>query len=298
MSARQVLQEVSVLGLVKNGKPLSYQTFVKLLRNPIYCGVVKSPKLNFEGMGDFKPIVSRETWDAAQRAVDDRRRGNTKKRKWDHPDFPLRRIVRCESCGGPLTGSWSKGRNGRYGYYWCYRKGCVSIRKEMLEDAVADVVSKLSLPKPTLQLLEAVVRDVWAQKQEHDLQQSKLVAMEHSKLQSRLDKLFQKHVFDETVDGPTYKQQRALIEAQIQDLRELTPALPQDDEIEAAVARASNLLTDLGAYWNQVRAQGRPRFVKTVFPAGLTCSAEGIGTAKRPILAYDKASPSLSRRLW
>jgi site-specific DNA recombinase len=28
-----------------------------------------------------------------------------------HPDFPLRALVRCESCGRGLTGSWSKGRS-------------------------------------------------------------------------------------------------------------------------------------------------------------------------------------------
>jgi hypothetical protein len=33
-------------------------------------------------------------------------------RQNNHPDFPLRGFVRCESCGRPLTGSWSKGRNG------------------------------------------------------------------------------------------------------------------------------------------------------------------------------------------
>ena len=32
-------------------------------------------------------------------------------RQRNHPDFPLRGFVRCDTCGKPLTGSWSKGRN-------------------------------------------------------------------------------------------------------------------------------------------------------------------------------------------
>jgi hypothetical protein len=43
-------------------------------------------------------------------------------RQRNHPDFPLRGFVRCEACGRPLTGSWSKGRNGHYAYYHCQRQ--------------------------------------------------------------------------------------------------------------------------------------------------------------------------------
>ena len=33
-------------------------------------------------------------------------------RQRNHPDLPLRGFVRCDVCGRPLTGSWSKGRKG------------------------------------------------------------------------------------------------------------------------------------------------------------------------------------------
>ena len=43
-------------------------------------------------------------------------------RQRNHPDFPLRGFVRCDVCDRPLTGSWSKGRNGHYAYYHCQRQ--------------------------------------------------------------------------------------------------------------------------------------------------------------------------------
>jgi len=35
----------------------------------------------------------------------------TAPRQRSDPDFPLRGYVRCESCGTPLTATWSKGRS-------------------------------------------------------------------------------------------------------------------------------------------------------------------------------------------
>ena len=65
----------------------------------------------------------------------------------NHPDFPLRGFVRCETCGRPLTGSWSKGRNGHYAYYHCQRQcRAVNVTKAALEGAVVD---ELALLQPT-----------------------------------------------------------------------------------------------------------------------------------------------------
>jgi hypothetical protein len=56
-------------------------------------------------------------------------------RQRNRPDFPLRGFVRCEACGRPLTGSWSKGRNGRYAYYHCQRQcRAVNVGKVLSSD--------------------------------------------------------------------------------------------------------------------------------------------------------------------
>jgi hypothetical protein len=68
-------------------------------------------------------------------------------RQRNHPDFPLRGFVRCEICGRPLTGSWSKGRNGPYAFYHCQRQcRAVNVGKAALEGAFVD---ELALLQPT-----------------------------------------------------------------------------------------------------------------------------------------------------
>jgi hypothetical protein len=67
-------------------------------------------------------------------------------RQRNHPDFPLRSFVRCEVCGRPLTGSWSKGRNCHYAYYHCQRQcRAVNVSKATLERAFVE----LALLQPT-----------------------------------------------------------------------------------------------------------------------------------------------------
>jgi site-specific DNA recombinase len=113
---QEVIARVAEAGLLsRRGLRLSEQSFGNLMRNPIYIGKV-------ETQGDFEPLVDAATYYRAQ-AVLDGRLVVSGPRQRNHPDFPLRALVRCDSCGRPLTGSWSKGRNGRYAYYHCPNAG-------------------------------------------------------------------------------------------------------------------------------------------------------------------------------
>jgi DNA invertase Pin-like site-specific DNA recombinase len=144
---QEVLALVTDLGLrSKRGLALSPQSFGQILRNPIYIGKIESPEYGVSGRGDFDALVSEQTFYGAQ-AVLNGRVQVIGPRERNHPDFPLRGFVRCEACGRPLTGSWSKGRNGRYAYYHCQRQcRAVNVSKLKLEGWFVD---ELALLQPT-----------------------------------------------------------------------------------------------------------------------------------------------------
>jgi DNA invertase Pin-like site-specific DNA recombinase len=113
-TAQEVIRRATVAGLrTRRDRALSPQTFGDMLRNRIYIGQVESPDCGVSAHGDFEPLIDEATFYRAQ-AVLDGRVPVAAPRQRNHPDFPLRGFVRCESCGRPLTGSWSKGRNCRY----------------------------------------------------------------------------------------------------------------------------------------------------------------------------------------
>jgi site-specific DNA recombinase len=95
--------------------------------------------------GDFEPLVDEATFYRAQ-AILDGRVVVAALRQRSHPDFPLRGFVLCETRGRPLTGSWSKGRNGYHATYHCQRQcRAVNVSKPTLEGAFINELALLQL---------------------------------------------------------------------------------------------------------------------------------------------------------
>ncbi len=104
-----------------------------MLRNPLYTGRIEIQKWGVSRAGDFDPLIDLVTFDRVQRRLKGRQtevRGYTRRR----PDFALRGTLTCATCRRPLTGSWSKGRSPRYGYYPCPKCVGVRARREIVEE--------------------------------------------------------------------------------------------------------------------------------------------------------------------
>ena len=138
-SKSEVLARATKAGLrSRRGLVISPQSFGPMVRNAIYIGKVESRDFGVSTVGDFEPLVDEATFYRAQAVLDGRVAVSTPRQR-NHPDFPLRGFVRCESCGRPLTGSWSKGRTARYAYYHCPRRcRAVNVCKATLEGAFVD----------------------------------------------------------------------------------------------------------------------------------------------------------------
>jgi len=144
---QEIIARVTALGLrTRRGLVLSPQSFGQMMRNAIYIGKIESPDDGVSTRGDFEPLVDEAMFYRVQ-AVLHGRIMVAGPRQRNHPDFPLRGFVRCEPCARPLTGSWSKGRNGHYAYYHCQCQcRAVNVSKVKLEGAFVD---ELALLQPT-----------------------------------------------------------------------------------------------------------------------------------------------------
>ena len=157
-----------------------------ILRNPVYAGYVPTPEGELLE-GRHEPIVPREEWHAVQRRMDavaEEVAKRVKPRKWGHGprrrDFimPLEGILRCGSCGCPLTPAVS-GKGHRY-YQCMHRRGrskperceCPNLNADEIErfamrqlaDPRADshlITSILSrLPDETSETVVAAVKNI------------------------------------------------------------------------------------------------------------------------------------------
>ena len=263
----------------RNGKELSVQTARNLLRNPIYAGRVVVPKWKVAVAGDFEPIVRSEIFDRVQTLLAGNKVGA---RSWKllHPDFTLRRFVRCGHCQKPLTGSWTRGRSARYGYYHCTSCGRVRVPKAELEVAFEGLLERLRPAPGFLKLFHAIVLDAWKGRQGEARALRAKLERRVAGLRERLDKLDDAFLFRHQIDQASYERQRDRMRQQLAlGEFELTEATVEQLDLEGLLGFAEHVLGNARALWVQATAEQRVRLQAVLFPEGVPFDGSRFGTA-------------------
>ena len=232
-----VLRQINAAGLQgAGGRPLSLQSFRAILRNPIYAGRIRLPKWGIDCAGDFDPLVGESVFRQVQRRLTGQT-AEPKRHVKDREDFPLRRFLKCAKCRRPVSGSWSRGRNERYGYYHCPKCPGIRARRETVEKGSVEHLEGLK-PEPGYLRLFRAVTDVWRAEQERAADIQQLKSQRVAELQQRIDRLEEAFIFEKTIDHAVYsalwlrKQERA---ADIQQLKSQRVELQQRiDRLEEA----------------------------------------------------------------
>jgi DNA invertase Pin-like site-specific DNA recombinase len=287
-TAQEVIRRATVAGLrTRRDRPLSAQTFGNMLRNRIYIGHIESPEIAVSARGDFAPLIDEATFYGAQAVLDGRVPVATARQR-NHPDFPLRGFVRCETCGRPLTGSWSKGRNGRYAYYHCPRRcRAVNVSKAALEGAFVDELALLQPTPGCMRLVKDQVLCVWEQEcaaaQDRAAEQERRLKAVRLKL-DRLDEAF---LYSESIDLDTYSRQRDKLreELTLSKIDYHTEAVEELD-VEGILAFAERILPRAADLWVQASLDYRQRLQEPAVEAltdrgtvhGYTCPKCGKDT--------------------
>jgi len=287
---REVLRILNAEGLrTLRGKPVSAQTFQAMVRNPIYAGWMKvSGWQDLPPMhGDFEPIVSRELFDQAQAVLDGKRLTVTGYSR-NHPDFPLRRFVHCETCGTPLTGSWSKGRSQRYAYYRCRNPKCraVKLSRQTLE---ARFMEYLEAMKPKLEyarLFREIVLDVWHDSQREIVNTRRRLQDHLDTLHGKKDRVVEAFLHQRLIDQATYQRQVVKLDEEIASAEVAVHEAHVDElDVEGVLGFAEHLLSDPARMWCEASLDQKQRLQKVLFPQGVTYSPDGVfGTAETSVI--------------
>jgi site-specific DNA recombinase len=96
----------------KRGGLLSLSQVYNILSNNFYYGEFEYPKGGELRMGTHEPLISKETFLAARRTIDDQSRIGA---SWGTKQLPYRRVFICGLCGNTMTPE----ETGKYTYYRC-----------------------------------------------------------------------------------------------------------------------------------------------------------------------------------
>jgi site-specific DNA recombinase len=279
-SKKAVLQRLNEEGLrTKRGKRVAPQTWDRMLKNPIYAGRIQMDDWGIDAQADFEPLIEPSLFNRVQAVLAGI--GTTQVRYHrNHPDFPLRRFVRCAACEKPLTGSWSRGKRGRrYAYYRCPRCSRMSIAKDALETLFLELLDRLQ-PKPEyLQALRESVLEVWKNRQT-EIEEFKEIRQKRKLLiEERKQRLIETFVYQQALDPETYRREMDRIrEEEVLTDVELHENRLDELDVEGVLAFAEHVVLNARRLWSEYDLKRRRHLQKVLFPSGLHFDGEGFGT--------------------
>jgi site-specific DNA recombinase len=250
----------------------------RILRNPLYAGLIKS-EWNPEYIKAIHlAIITEKTFFTVQNILDGKKPAIVQKTR-NHPDFPLRNYIRCPECGEKLTGGWSKGRNAKYPYYHCRTKGCsLNIRKEVLENNFYNYLKTFQPDSNILELFEAIVLDVWKNKQAERSDEMEGYKKELKALNDKKDRMVELLVKG-TLDDQTYKTKMTEIENEIITKKiEVNDTSIELNDIEACLNYCKFFLANIADLWFNADLNLKQRFQTLIFPDKIYINQESFRT--------------------
>ncbi len=216
-----ILTEQGVAQRHKGGRMLPQQVN-RMFRNKFYAGYVISKKYGQEVQGQHPPMVTEESFYKVQAILDGRNHNISRplaKRHRDNPNFPLRRIVKCEICGTSFTGGKSKGKREYYGYYFCrHRCKDSNVASEKLVQDTNDYLGKISLTENTAKLFNAFLRRTYFQRAK-TLQKRREIADTELKKQYDLRQALIEKNLSGIYSDEIFKEQNGMLEKKIESIQ-------------------------------------------------------------------------------
>ena len=168
----------------RNGIKVPKSGIHVMLNNPIYYGAFKWNGKLYEG--SHAPIVSKELFDAVQKAFEAQNRPKETKR-----GFAYTGLMTCANCGCAITGQIKKNR---YIYYHCtgFRGNCKMpyIREETLSEKFADIVKKIHIGSSMVELVKNSLLDSHRDEIEYHRNKVRALESQKTKLENRIHQVY------------------------------------------------------------------------------------------------------------
>jgi site-specific DNA recombinase len=223
----------------RTGTPLSRAQFHRLLRNPIYYGVIRYTKDIYEGQ--HEPLISKTLFEQVQRVVRERSKPRGRVLK----PYQYRKFCRCGECGGMITTETQKGHN----YLRCTKKfGPCSqpfMREESMTAEVSAALGRLAVPVSLTDWLASELAEECEETRETLEERRGGLEKKIAAIDAKLQKLSTTY-FDEDISKEEYRELRSTFLGEKIELKERLAKLDtkMPNWLEPA-SRFVNVLSDL-----------------------------------------------------
>ena len=156
----------------------------------------------------------------------------------------------------------------------------VKSGKQTLEGAFVELLSQLQPEPGYMGLLNAIVLDVWKDRQsEAERLRRDLESVVRQK-RERLDRVDEAFLHERSIDRQTYERQRDQLREQVALAEiELNDMVIGQLDIDGVLAFAEHVMTNAARLWMELGLNQRQQLQKALFPEGLRFDGEKFGTA-------------------
>lgn len=283
LEAHRLLKSMGILG--KNGKQLSFQSAVNMLRNPLYAGLVKSKLIDYRTIkGLHKGLIS---IDEHRLILDILSNGALKTHsKQSASSWPLRGgFIKCGHCTKPLTGSAPKGRGKYYPMYSCSRckssviNKPISQSKDVVHEQFKALLSSIKPDENTLTIFKDVVLRKWNNEFKEAKQLRRKLELQIKKLEERKQRIIDLYI-DNKLSDEEKAANTASIDSEILEIG-LSKTYEEEQALdkEAVIDYTTNFIRNIDKLWLNADLTNKRRIQNLVMPEGIQYEfGKGFGT--------------------
>ena len=266
----------------RQGNKATPQQVEKILKNKIYCGVMKG--MGFEYDGKYIPLVSKELFYKCQPdyKTESRRRSHNAK----NPLFPLRSITICSHCTQPITGSTSTGnKQKKYSYYHHHKQTCPKARfitKKDFENLFVEHLDKIVPKEEYLQLFKAVIMDIWKSNYVAFNEENDKIRLEIKDLVKRIENIFNCYERGIYSDSEFIERKNKLNKEISEKESHIHDNRIEEFDMDEALEYCFNFIRNASTIWKQIKDKPElvNSFQKLIFKEKIPFEDAGFGNSK------------------
>ncbi len=260
----------------EKGLKCERNNFWKLIRNPMYCGIIVVPPFENEEMqfvkAQHEPLISQTLFYEVQDILNGNKRKAVKKIV-SKDMLPLRGFLECPNCSRMLTGSASKGRHNRYYYYHCSDNTCKSrFKAETVNDYFESTLLNFNLSPGVAELFKTVVLDEYRSANREDLDERNTLSNlidEQELILSNARKRYMK----EEIDTEDFKAIKAECNEALKTLEAKLADLPTKNNGLKTIERLLDIVvaryTDIQVQYKTMGLDQQRKIIGSMYPENL-----------------------------
>ncbi len=254
--------------LNKIGLNISEKRLNSLFLNPFYCGLITSKMLPGQIIeGRHEPLVSKELFLLVHNIRQEKRVHGFVHEK-DNDNLPLKVFVKCEKCGGYLTGYLVK-KKGLY-YYKCNTKGCkINRSAKAMHEMFRSVLKTFRIGKEEFGIIKLQLEEQMAVFFRSQIKEAKLMKNKLAETKRKLEAIEERFVIGE-IDRNLYEKFRPRYEKECFEIeQELGKTGGYKSNLVKVANFAAKACLNPLIIWEKSDFNGKRAFQNLLFPEGI-----------------------------